>query len=197
MKGKARVRVARLEGGRWREVRDEVAAEAPLEIRLRYRDEVASLGVVLRTPGQDAELAAGLLYTEGLLQDPKEVLAIAPCADGSLPPEAREGVIQVFLRHPLPPPPRRHLALTAACGACGREALPDPGRLGLSPPPPLAVDPDLLLALPERLGEAQRLFRATGGLHAAALFDREGRLVARHLGELSEALLLGYLRVLR
>ena len=144
-----------------------------------------------------AELAAGLLYTEGLLQDPKEVLAIAPCADGSLPPEAREGVIQVFLRHPLPPPPRRHLALTAACGACGREALPDPGRLGLSPPPPLAVDPDLLLALPERLGEAQRLFRATGGLHAAALFDREGRLVARHLGELSEALLLGYLRVLR
>ena len=99
--------------------------------------------------------------------------------------------------HPLPPPPRRHLALTAACGACGREALPDPGRLGLSPPPPLAVDPDLLLALPERLGEAQRLFRATGGLHAAALFDREGRLVARHLGELSEALLLGYLRVLR
>ena len=58
MRGKARVRVARLEGGRWREVRDEVAAEAPLEIRLRYRDEVASLGVVLRTPGQDAELAS-------------------------------------------------------------------------------------------------------------------------------------------
>ncbi|GGN04919.1 sulfurtransferase FdhD [Thermus composti] len=178
MKGKARVRVARLEGGRWREVRDEVAAEAPLEIRLRYGDEMASLGVVLRTPGQDAELAAGLLYTEGLLQDPKEVLAIAPCTDGSLPPEAREGVIQVFLRHPLPSLPRRHLALTAACGACGREALPDPERLGLSPPPPLAVDPDLLLALPERLGKAQRLFQTTGGLHAAALFDREGRLVA-------------------
>lgn len=178
MRGKARVRVARLEGGGWREVLDEVAAEAPLEIRLRYRKEVAPLGVILRTPGQDVELAAGFLYTEGLVKDPREILAMAPCTDGSLPPEEREHVLQVFLRHPIPPLPERRFALSAACGACGRGELPDPARLGFPAPPPLEVDPALLLTLPERLWEAQRLFRSTGGLHAAALFDREGRLLA-------------------
>uniref|UniRef100_A0A7C2G746 Sulfur carrier protein FdhD n=1 Tax=Thermus islandicus TaxID=540988 RepID=A0A7C2G746_9DEIN len=168
MRGKARVQVARLEGGGWREVLDEVAAEAPLELRLRYREEVAPLGVILRTPGQDVELAAGFLYTEGLVKDPREILAMAPCTDGSLPPEEREHVLQVFLRHPIPPLPERRFALSAACGACGRGELPDPARLGF---------PALLLTLPERLWEAQRLFRCTGGLHAA-LFDREGRLLA-------------------
>lgn len=178
MRAKLRVRVARLEGSGWREVLDEVAAEAPLEIRLRYREEVAPLGVILRTPGQDFELAAGFLYTEGLVQDPKEILAMAPCTDGSLPPEERENVLQVFLRHPIPPLPERHFALSAACGACGRGELPDPARLGFPAPRPLEVEPALLLTLPERLSEAQRLFRSTGGLHAAALFDREGRLLA-------------------
>ncbi|WP_022797700.1 formate dehydrogenase accessory sulfurtransferase FdhD [Thermus islandicus] len=157
MRGKARVQVARLEGGGWREVLDEVAVEAPLELRLRYREEVAPLGVILRTPGQDVELAAGFLYTEGLVRDPKEILAMAPCTDGSLPPEERGNVLQIFLRHPIPP------FRSAACGACGRGELPDPARLGF---------PALLLTLPERL------FRSTGGLHAAALFDREGRLLA-------------------
>ncbi|WP_117238389.1 formate dehydrogenase accessory sulfurtransferase FdhD [Thermus sediminis] len=178
MRAKARVRVARLEGGRWREVVDEVAAEAPLEIRLRYREEVAPLGVLLRTPGQDVELAAGFLYTEGLVREPGEILAMAPCTDGSLPPEERENVLQVFLRRPIPPLPERRFAISSACGACGRGEVLDPARLGSAPPPPLGVDPELLLTLPQRLQEAQRLFRATGGLHAAALFDQEGRLLA-------------------
>lgn len=177
MRGKVRIAHKRFAEGVFLPSEDEVAVEEPLEIRLRHGERVERVGITLRTPGEDFYLAAGFLYTEGILKAREEVAGMAYCPDPGLPPEARYNVVQVYLRHPIPPFEARRFAVTSACGVCGRGSLEGLRFLGFPPVEPFPVDPSLLLALPEALASSQRLFRATGGLHAAALFDGEGRLV--------------------
>jgi len=154
---------------------DRVAVEEPLEIRVNG----VPVAVTLRTPGEDRELAAGFVLTEGLT---KTVSAVEPVDDG--PPEARGNVVDVRV----PAAPRsadgasrltgRPAFITAACGVCGRGTLEAVRRRAEPLPDGPPVAGAVLASLPERLRPAQPTFDETGGLHAAGLFDLSGRLLA-------------------
>ncbi len=152
--------------------RDAVAVEEPLEIRLHG----VPYAVTLRTPGEDEELAAGFLHAEGVLGARSEIASLERLDE--LPRETRPNVLDVRLRSG---PPARAQAgarlVTSACGLCGRQSLESLARraaaLGAGP----LVAASLLARLPESLARAQRAFAATGGLHAAGLFDARGELL--------------------
>jgi FdhD protein len=190
--GQVAARVLRLDGATARHDDDHLAAEEPLEIRLRAAGEERVVAVTMRTPGHDGELAVGFLYAEGIVADPSEVRRLTDCPDGdaaaggaaaSTPTgvacENRLWVELASSELPDLAPLERHFFATSACGVCGKaglEALSQAGRRPL--PVEWSVDREVLAALPVRLGEAQGLFAATGGLHAAARFTPEGELVA-------------------
>ena len=162
--------------------RDELTTEEPLEIRLSAGGDVRSLAVTMRTPGNDFELAAGFLFAEGVVRERAEIARIEYCVDPLLRVEQRYNVVTVELRaRELPDLAAfgRNTITSSACGVCGRAALDGLTDRGLAPlPPGPVVTAALLRALPETLRANQRQFARTGGLHAAALFDRDGRLVA-------------------
>ncbi len=154
---------------------DRVVTEEPLEVRV----EGASIAITMRTPGHDQDLALGFLYTEGVIDGPDDVAAIAPVTSDS---ETPSNIINVRLASGVEAHAEaleratRALYATSSCGLCGKASL-DRIRV-LSPPltETLEVNPEVLLKLPDLLREAQQAFGATGGLHAAALFDAEGKL---------------------
>ncbi len=172
--------VVRVRAGERREGRDAVAVEAPLEVRLHGRP----FAVVMRTPGQDRELAAGFLLSERVIETADDLGAIEFCRD--LPGErsADDQVVNVLLAGPAAETvddrlsERRETMANAACGVCGRLTIDTLGR-GLVPLPASApVSEAVLLSLPTRLRTVQPAFEATGGLHAAGLFDSGGTLAA-------------------
>jgi FdhD protein len=162
---------------------DRLATEEPLEVRLAWPGSPATrVGVTMRTPGHDFELAVGMLLAEGLLS-PAALSTVAYCTDVQLTAEQEFNVVTVTLTQP---PPRdvsaRSTTVTAAasaCGVCGTESIDDVLRLtgvhGAASPVP--VDAAVLHALPARLREQQKIFASTGGLHAAALADASGELL--------------------
>jgi FdhD protein len=155
---------------------DRVAAEEPLEIRAGGPgQEPASVAVTMRTPGHDFELAAGFLYTEGLLGSREDVASVAYC---ELPAEEQQyNVVTVRLTRPFDPGAlQRNFYATSSCGVCGKASL-DQVEVRCAPlPGGPAVAASTLLGLPGTMRRAQRLFEETGGLHASGLFDRSGRL---------------------
>ena len=159
-------------------VEDWVAAEEPLEIRIGGQ----SLVVTLRTPGLDRDLAVGFLFTEGVISSRRDVISVDICRD----PLAYDpdNVVDVQLtpesasRRQAIEHARREYLAAAACGLCGKARIEAIYQRLPSIPPEPAVDPELIQALPEKMEARQSLFRATGGLHGAALFDREGNLLA-------------------
>lgn len=160
-------------GGAIRTAGDCLAAEEPLEIRISGK----TVTVTMRTPGHDKELAAGLLLTEGLVQDPGQIAAIRQ-------PEVLYGpggnLIDVELApgSPAPEPSQRNLFAASGCGLCGKASIQEIRRRGLRrPSSTLAVAPEVLCGLPDRLRERQKIFGRTGGLHAAALFTAAGELL--------------------
>jgi FdhD protein len=164
---------------------DRLATEEPLEVRASWPGQPAQrVAVTMRTPGHDFELAAGLLYAEGVL-DPAALHSVAYCTDEELSPEQEFNVVTVRLAavpHRLPSARSGTVTATSsACGVCGTQSIDDVlslgGRAARRPERAPAVTPELLHALPARLREAQRVFDSTGGLHAAGWFDHEGRLV--------------------
>jgi FdhD protein len=169
------------DGGRWRRAPDQLATEEPLEIRLDAGGEVRKLAVTMRTPGADFDLAVGFLHGEGVIGGPDDVRTVAYCLDRSIEPEQRYNVVTVKLAGA----PRdltaldRHFTTTSACGVCGKASLDAIRLRGCAPVPPgPALVPELLTRLPGTLAESQGVFRKTGGLHAAALFDPAGNLLA-------------------
>ncbi len=162
------------------EADDVLAVEEPLEIRvlLPVDGEPAerTVSVTMRTPGHDAELAAGFLFTEGLVRAREDLLQIVPCrSNGNL--------VRVHLRAGLAFDPakfERHFYTSSSCGVCGKASL-EAVRTAI---PCLAeaggpvVAAETIHRLPERLRAAQAAFELTGGLHASALFDPEGMLLA-------------------
>jgi FdhD protein len=159
---------------------DRVATEEPLEIRLRAAQETRTVAITMRTPGHDFELAAGFLHNEGVLAERAALRGITYCLAGEVDEEQRYNIVNVDLSaNRLPPLDglERHFTTTSACGVCGKANLEALRLRGLVPlRPEWKVAAPTLLALPQRLREAQRLFETTGGLHAAGLFDRDGRL---------------------
>jgi FdhD protein len=147
---------------------DPVAVEEPLEIRVEGR----SIAVTLRTPGHDLELAAGFLFTEGVLDGADDLIAIAAIGPNAVDCRLAAGV--EAHREALERA-TRELYATSACGICGKASL---DRVNLLAGPVVRVElaDDVLRALPELLQAAQEGFRATGGLHGAALADLAGRI---------------------
>ncbi|HLL38360.1 MAG TPA: formate dehydrogenase accessory sulfurtransferase FdhD [Rubrobacteraceae bacterium] len=179
---KTKVRVRFVEEGRTRVRPDALATEEPMEIRLISGDARQTVAVTMRTPGADFELAAGFLYGEGIVSSPEDIRRISYCVDADIDAEQQYNIVNVELRvgrsYDLKPL-ERHFYTTSACGVCGKASLEQLELRGcpVIPPGP-EVAPETIYTLPEKLREAQGLFDATGGLHAAALFDKEGELVA-------------------
>lgn len=179
-----RVRVREYAEGRDRRREDRLATEEPLEIRLAWAGHPAEqVGVTMRTPGQDFELAAGMMSSQGVLVG-TSLDQVAYCTDVTLTPEQEFNVVTVTLaRPPVRPPAVRTsslLATSSACGVCGTESIDEVLALtarGEQPPTPVDLSPALLTSLPDRLREHQRVFDSTGGLHAAAAVDSDGTLL--------------------
>jgi FdhD protein len=162
--------------GRSRSVLDELAVEEPLEIRANGQ----SLGITMRTPGHDFELAAGLLLTEGVVASAADLVRIEYGSDSDgattgnlvdveIVPAAAAELARL----------RRATPATSACGVCGRASIEGLRARGLAPlGRTFDIEPAVLTRLPASLGESQRVFRRTGGLHAAALFDIDGSMMA-------------------
>lgn len=161
---------------------DRLATEEPLEIRMRAGEHTRTVAITMRTPGADFELAAGFLFNEGVLANVEGLRGITYCVDPAIDVEQRYNIVNVDLHgRDLPPLDalERHFTTTSACGVCGRaslEALRDRGLARIEGA--LRVDAATIVGLPERLAERQALFAKTGGLHAAALFDARGELIA-------------------
>jgi FdhD protein len=156
---------------------DALAVEEPLEIRLRTHDgrtvSETTVSVTMRTPGHDAELAAGFLYTEGVIAAAGDVAGVTAAGDNVAVVELRPGV--AFDRDRLD----RHFYTTSSCGVCGKtsiRAVRVAQRHRLPPGP--HVDAAVIHRLPAALRAGQAAFDRTGGLHAAALFDERGTLLA-------------------
>jgi FdhD protein len=179
-KARARVRVVR--DGRVEEREDHLAAEEPLEIRMVAGGRRRTVAVTMRTPGHDFELAAGFLFAEGVVRARDAIRRLTYCVDAATDPEQRYNIVNVELATPvLPDLPGldRHFFTTSACGVCGKAGIETLRLRGIAPPGPgPVVAARVLTRLPDRLRAAQGVFAATGGLHAAALFDARGELVA-------------------
>jgi len=181
---------------------DRVAAEEPMEIRVGGPlQEPGPVAVTMRTPGGDFELAVGFLFTEGLVSGRDEIVRVAYC---ELPDEEQHfNVVTVRLSGEFDHESvRRNFYSTSSCGICGKASLDDVAVRCLPVGPGPIVEKDVLASFPATLGAAQRVFEETGGLHAAGLFEADGRLafvredVGRHNAVdkvIGEALLAGKL----
>jgi len=154
---------------------DCLAAEEPLEIRIGNEP----LSVTMRTPGHDAELAAGFLFTEGLLQRREQILRLEENQGRS---EANRGnLVRVELAPGFAPDPdklRRNFFAASSCGICGKASIDSVRSTALHPPnPDFKISAQTLIALPDSLRKSQAVFGHTGALHAAALVDANGKLL--------------------
>lgn len=178
-----RARIVRVDQTGARPRDDRLAVEEPLELRLGGRPHA----VTMRTPGHDIELAHGWLHAEGVIGDAEDVLRAQYCAGSVMDDETGTGVntynvLDLTLAAGVRPPPARGTFTSSACGVCGADSIETLARQGRwhVADDPTQVSGGLLLSLPERLRREQRVFETTGGVHAAGLFDLEGRaLVVR------------------
>ena len=166
---------------------DVLAIEAPLEISLEHGPTghrlTQTLAVTMRTPGHDAELAAGFLLSEGIITGPADILSLTHHADPRRPRE-RGNVLHAALAPGLVlelDRLERHFYTTSSCGVCGKTSI-DAVKATSCPAPPPAEAPrvpaSLIHQLPQRQRAAQQVFEQTGGLHATALFSATGELLS-------------------
>jgi FdhD protein len=165
--------VTQWEDGKATRVEDYLAAEEPLEMRAgRY-----SLGVTLRTPGDDQELVAGFLFTEGMISRREHLVSLR--LPGAEAPE--RNLVRVTLASKVrlaTGSAARRFSAGSACGVCGKASITQLRRRGLRRLDVTTLfDPEILCQLPQKLRAAQATFGRTGGLHAAALFNADGELL--------------------
>jgi FdhD protein len=162
--------VTEWDNGEVRSVEDSLAAEEPLEIRIGGWP----LTVTMRTPGHDRELAAGFLWTEGLVDARDQIVSIrqAGAKNNVVDVEVRDGA---FEHESL----QRNFFAASSCGICGKASIEAVRVRGLrAPNAAFRIDAEMLCGLPEQLRAGQQVFGRTGGLHAAALFNAAGELLA-------------------
>jgi FdhD protein len=163
--------VLRWEAGRTRREKDQLAAEEPLEVQVDTQPVV----VTMRTPGHDEELAAGFLLTEGLIRKRVDILKIVPYVRNPT-----GNVLDVFLAPGIDvdfAQLRRHVFASSSCGLCGKATIESVHRHFKKIKSKVSIPVKTLLGLPAQLRGGQSAFDATGGLHAAAIFNSRGRLV--------------------
>jgi FdhD protein len=165
------VKIDRIRAGTRTTVDDEIATEAPLEIRVGGK----ALTVVMRTPGHDEELARGFLYAESLVDGAADLVAIT--RPEKLTGDELGNVVDVTLRPGARTPAGERLFYaSSSCGVCGKNAI---SALRVRAPvvsSSLRVPAATLTLLPDRLRAAQPLFARTGGVHASGLFSADGAL---------------------
>ena len=171
-----------------REFGDRLAVEEPLEVRIGFPNGThKAVSITMRTPGDDGELAAGFLFTEGIISSHDQIKQIRHCGlkigsnKGTLDRTSalNSNTIRVDLNDVLDLDLKRlerNFYTTSSCGVCGKasiEALATGVKRATSE---LLVTSDVIHSLPARLREAQAVFETTGGLHASALFSANGDL---------------------
>jgi len=159
---------------------DVLVAEEPLEIRVNTHGVDHPISVTMRTPANDFELAVGFLYTEGIIRSRDEMDQVRYCVGG--PVEQQYNIVTVALRPGVAfdaDALKRNFYTTSSCGICGKASLE---ALAINRPPAIpegpVVDASTITTLPDKLRKAQKVFEQTGGLHAAGLFEPDGRLIA-------------------
>lgn len=159
---------------------DEVTVEEPLEVRVRGKSEhdAKTVSVIMRTPGMDRELAAGFLYTEGIVSERSDILGVEHTYEG----EGRSGnVVVVTVTDNILSRITgygRNFTMNSSCGVCGKSSINEvfvrSGKLVHSH---MEIDASIITSLPGKMKTAQKVFSKTGGVHAAGLFDVSGKLV--------------------
>jgi FdhD protein len=185
MNGSVQLPVFKVSGGSLQSGNDILAVEEPLEIRLTYGSSdsliTQNLAVTMRTPGNDEELALGFIFTEGIITRDTDIDRIehvlANCSDNN------QNIIQVILCDAVIPNllhAERNFYTTSSCGVCGKTSIQAIRSVSSFSSESMNYDPihpGLISSLPDKLAEQQQLFAATGGLHAAALFNNKGALI--------------------
>src|SRR5437773_4945963 len=180
-----RAKVWKVRGHESLEESDVLAVEEPMEIRLETgatgHRTMTSVSVTMRTPGNDFELAAGFLLTEGIVARKRDLVRIEYCTDPGIAQEYN--IVSAVLRPNVEFQAdrlSRHFYMTSSCGVCGKtslEAVRVAVRHRVREDRP-SVDPATVASVPEQLRQGQAWFAETGGLHAAGLFDPGGKLLA-------------------
>ena len=179
------VDISKVVDGQRAEQHDEVAVEEPLEIRLAYSTPdgraTRSISITMRTPGNDAELAAGFLHSESIISRHEDIAAIETCGPPA-PDTGNHNVVRVELGPDVDVDLgrlQRHFYTTSSCGVCGKTSLDALRVMGVDSQTgnQVTFDRDTLTGIPGKLRAAQETFEKTGGLHAAAAFDTAGDLV--------------------
>ncbi|MDP9041644.1 MAG: formate dehydrogenase accessory sulfurtransferase FdhD [Bacteroidota bacterium] len=185
MNGSVQLPVFRVSSGSLQSGNDILAVEEPLEIRLAYGSPdsliTQNLAVTMRTPGNDEELALGFIFTEGIITRDTDIDRIehvfTDCSENN------QNIIQVILKEGFIPNllhAERNFYTTSSCGVCGKTSIQAIRSVSSFPSESMNCDPiypGTIISLPDKLAEQQQLFAATGGLHAAALFNNEGNLI--------------------
>ena len=158
---------------------DSVVVEEPLEIRIKRGDKEEQLGITMRTPGNDLELAAGFLWGEGFLKSPDELVSVKVCADKSLSLRQRANVVIAEVVQDSQESTRileRRFTITSACGVCGSTNISDLHKRGINKVSSSSHSIQELAQMASLLDGRQRIFEKTGGLHAALLVDPNGQV---------------------
>ena len=164
---------------------DSVAVEEPLEIQLSYPAAegaaAKSISITMRTPGDDANLAVGFLYTEAIIQSAEQVASVEHCGAAADDTGLRN-IIRVSLNPDVEVDLgrlQRHFYTTSSCGVCGKaslEALRVTGQASLSDNT-VTFSRSVIVGMPDKLAAEQQVFTKTGGLHAAAVFNQAGEIL--------------------
>ncbi|MCC7465872.1 MAG: formate dehydrogenase accessory sulfurtransferase FdhD [Saprospiraceae bacterium] len=173
------VMIRRYKGGSFEDTSDLLAVEEPLEIRLEYgplkQRKSKNISITMRTPGADEDLAVGFLFTEGIVRRATDVFSVKGWDENlvmvSLQPDFHFDLQKL----------ERHFYTSSSCGVCGKGSLEavktTVSQECLLAGMPWSIQPEVIYSLPEKLRREQETFDVTGGLHACALFDREGNLL--------------------
>ncbi len=180
-----KVPVRRVGEQKFTEESDRIAVEEPLEIRLRYTSNgaptVESIAITMRTPGDEFDLATGFLFTEGIIRRASDIEALR-YIDDEKSEVAYRNIVEVELLPEIGVDIgrlHRHFYATSSCGVCGKTSLNALKVQSMyeGSSDDLHLQPDVLSAIPEALGSKQSTFLKTGGLHAAGLFNADGRIL--------------------
>src|SRR6059036_3633123 len=172
MRDVTRVQILKLDEKRLQHIEDDVVVEEPLEVRVNGE----SFTVTMRTPGDDFDLAIGLLWTERIIHSAREIGTIAYCPDEEQP-ELKNIVNVGLVDTGRKLQSSRRLWSNSSCGLCGKATLESIRQACRRIDSRIRVAYDIICALPSRLRQAQLNFERTGGIHAAALFDAGGQLL--------------------
>ncbi|MEP7257522.1 MAG: formate dehydrogenase accessory sulfurtransferase FdhD [Flavitalea sp.] len=173
------ISITRMQSGRLSEATDQIAVEEPLQIQLLYgpsgKEQRKNLAVTMRTPGNDDELAAGFLFTEGIIDNRKQLISVIAGA------ESVNTVLAILSGQFMPDlkTAERNFYISSSCGVCGKSSIDAVRKVTDYPSGSkiFQIAASVLHHLPEALRNEQFLFQSTGGLHACALFDRNGRFI--------------------